>query len=364
MMLDSTNATHSLIIQSAASYLLEERANKSSNSIDVLQSKTLLEDISFDVFKRRVNVLVRTPPRGIAADFFPFPKPVALLTCEGYESYKEDDVKIIKAFKQQGFVVEPVIWNNPSVNWSKYQKAIVRSTWDYCKGNNFEKFLETLQKIESLGINLLNPFKTIRWNTHKAYLKDLEELGISCIETVFIAKKNLENIQSIINEKKWSECVIKPVISSGGTNTFRFKPPEIEIIIDKCKQTSILEWMLQPFMNEIVEEGEWSFVVLGKKCVKAVLKKPAPLNFLVHDWYGGVYQSVTPFPWMIEKIEKIITAINSKFPTIYARIDVVRHGKNFRIMEVEAVEPFLFFQNSKALAQYFSHIMILSDIFI
>lgn len=280
-------------------------------------------------------------------------KSIALLTCDGYEKYKKEDAAIIRAAKYLGREIESVIWNEPFIDWNKYKAVIVRSTWDYCKDQNLTKFFSVLRKIAQRGIKILNPLSTLIWNSHKSYLKDLTNAGISCIDTVFVKKENLTLINEILLEKRWTDCVIKPVVSAGGYNTFHFSVQTAHKIIAECQKMDIAEWMIQPFMQEVVEEGEWSFVMLRGKCVKTVLKKPAASNFLVNEGHGGHHQSVLPPSWMIRSVERISSIANSIHHTVYSRVDVIRRGETLQLMELEAIEPLLYFGDSIQLADAF-----------
>lgn len=277
---------------------------------------------------------------------------IAILAAEGFEKYKGDDRAIIQAFKRFGAKAEHVIWNNGNLHWKNYDAVMVRSTWDYTRGDNLPKFLAVLHRIDRLGIPIFNSLQTIEWNSRKTYLKELARKGVSCIETLWISGKNLKHLESIIKYKQWGECVIKPSVSAGGANTYRIRPDNLNSIITTCEKTRVNEWMLQPFKREIVEEGEWSFLLLEGKPIRFILKTPAKGNFLVQDFHGGKAHVRQPAPWMVTHIEEIFKSIGHD--ALFGRIDVVRSGMDLQIMEVEMIEPYAFLDGNLPLVREFA----------
>ncbi len=280
-------------------------------------------------------------------------KPVAILTCDGLESYKEDDRRMAQILARAlSAPVEHVVWNRPDIDWKRFQAVIIRSTWDYPRGQNLDRFLKVLESIDALGVQLLNPLKTIRWDCKKEYLKELSR-KFPCIDSIWLSRTELSDLGQHVQEKGWTECVIKPVVSAGGLHTYRFRSNDVGQIVEKCTQAEISEWVLQPFVPEIVEEGEWSFILLDEKCVHTVLSKPAPGNFLVQIIHGGTHTAMDPPSWMIQHAEKIVAECGQEM-TI-ARVDLVRHKDQLRIMEIEAIEPYLFVDGSERLQQLLAH---------
>lgn len=283
---------------------------------------------------------------------------VAILTCDGKDKYKGDDTALMRAFRQYGVHAEHVVWNGPSNNWNRFQAALVRSTWDYCQNGNLDKFLVTLRQVHQAGVVLLNPLQTIEWNSNKRYLRDLSKKGIQCVDTVWLSSTNFKYIAALMKYKGWQECVIKPAVGAGGFNTFRFQEGDLKEVIAKCEATGISEWMLQPFESQIIKEGEWSFVFRNKKIVKCVRKKPGKGNFLVQDFRGGTVHHDKPPHWMVKKVKEIYKRIGHD--TLIGRIDVIRseEGEKLKVMEVEFIEPYLFFDHSYKQAQAVAHAVV------
>lgn len=280
--------------------------------------------------------------------------PIGILTCTGLEEYKKADHALIALWNAQKVPAEQVIWNQPTKDWKQYRAIIVLSTWDYFRGN-LKKFLKVLQEIHSAGVPLFNSLETIEWNCTKNYLKELREKGISIIETIWLSKSDLPNIAKLAKEKKWKEYILKPTVSAGGFSTHRIKEGDaFDAIIDKCKDIDS-DWMLQPFMEEIIKQGEWSFIFIGGEYSHAVLKKPTAGNFLVQPFNGGWIDNKLPEPWMIAQAHDIVKA--TKQDTLCARIDAIYQGTKCLVMEIEMIEPDLYSQyNKECIGKLFSTI--------
>jgi glutathione synthase/RimK-type ligase-like ATP-grasp enzyme len=140
-------------------------------------------------------------------------------------------------------------------------------------------------------------------------------------------------------EKGWSDCVIKPQISASAYRTNRFQISDqnsLEAIREFYKEPDE-KLLIQPFAEEILSEGEWSFIFFNNKYQFCVLKTPPKDHFLVQR---GTSSSAEPEQWMIDEAQKIVDTI--RLPTIQTRVDVIRRKNELRIMEIEMIEPRIF----------------------
>ena len=99
--------------------------------------------------------------------------------------------------------------------------------------------------------------------------------------------------------------------------------------------------MAQPFLPEVVEQGEWSLVFFRGEWSHAVVKRPREGDFRVQWTHGGRHAGVAPPAGLVEQARAALAAAPA--PGLYARVDgVVRDGR-FLLMELEQIEPYLFF---------------------
>ncbi len=274
---------------------------------------------------------------------------IALLTCENLPELTPADQQLIPELAKHNIAAKAVIWDDKSVNWNDFDYLIFRNTWDY-----FEKETEFnlwLDHIENLGIKTLNSIDIIKENKHKFYLRDMEKKGIKIIPTIFIDKTNHFNLSEII-PSHWKKAVIKPAFSGGAYQTTVFDTIAIETISDEYKSiASEKELLLQEFMPEIQSLGETSFIFFNKKFSHCINKKPVDGDFRVQVQFGGKYTLVEPRLELIEKAQKIVNQFNGDL--LYARVDGIIIENELHLMEVECIEPDLYFNLSEGSHQRF-----------
>lgn len=266
---------------------------------------------------------------------------VAFLSTDNLENFFTYDKLLFEPMKKIGWMAEEISWKNEEVNWNDYSSVIVRSTWDY--QNDSEKFLNVLEKINNSSAYLENNLDLMRWNMNKNYLYDLENKGIKIVETIWEKSFNPNTAFQYFDKLKSDEIIIKPNISANADNTFRLTREKlIEKLPDLEKIFADREFMVQPFMQNIVDEGEYSLFFFNGEFSHCVLKKPKEKDFRVQEEHGGKFKSVVPSEQQ-KTIGKNIIDKLAVLP-LYGRTDLVRTADNdFALMELELIEPSLYF---------------------
>lgn len=277
-------------------------------------------------------------------------KQVALLSCQkpldafvtstSGDFFRDDEV-LIRAFLKRGIRADRIPWDAEDVDWASYDCAFVRSTWDY-----YTRCAEFLNRIETLSdeVAIWNSPPVIRWNTNKKYLLEFIEHGVGVVPTVLMDGCSFEDAARIASDRGWKRYVLKPCISGGALATYRL--PE-----DSAKSGEKIKgveggFLLQPYLPAIETEGEWSFIFFGKDYQYAVKKTAAPGDYRVQSIYGGQYQMATPSPADLKASIEVMEALDDDVR--YARVDMVRDEKgNLALMELELIEPYLFFNESR-----------------
>lgn len=268
---------------------------------------------------------------------------IGLLTCEKLPNLTPEDQLLIPELAKHSIVATAVIWDDVTIQWNEFDYLIFRNTWDY-----FEKeteFNNWLDQIENLGIKTLNSIDIIKNNKHKFYLRELEKQGIKILPTVFLEKTNHLDLAVII-PTHWQKMVLKPAFSAGSYLTAVFDRKDTEKInTDYQAIASEKELLLQEFMPEIQTEGETSFIFFNKKFSHAVNKKPVAGDFRIQSQFGGKYKLVEPNQELIEKAQNIVNTFPDNL--LYARVDGIIIENELHLMEVECIEPDLYFNLSQ-----------------
>ena len=264
---------------------------------------------------------------------------VGILTCARLPELLESDQKLIPLFKQYNINAKAVIWDDDSIDWTTFDYLLFRNTWDYYQKEN--TFNDWLKKMESLGIKTLNPLAVIQQNKHKFYLKELEKKGVLILPTIFLEKNSKKNLENILPES-WKKIVIKPAFSAGSYLTKLVDRSELESIQKEFEEHfETKDFLLQEFRPEIKELGETSLIFFNGNFSHAINKKPIEGDFRVQIQYGGNYTLVEPSIELITQAQAILKQIPEKL--LYARIDGIVKDKHLHLMEIELIEPDLYF---------------------
>ena len=135
---------------------------------------------------------------------------------------------------------------------------------------------------------------------------------------------------------------MKPTVSAGAWRTLRLRAHEVPDRTNYLRE--VLEGsslMVQPFMPEILEEGEHSLLFFGGEFSHAVLKRAREGDFRVQWTHGGRHVPTAPTPSILSQARATLAAAPS--PGLYARVDGVIRGGRLILMELEQIEPYLFF---------------------
>lgn len=266
-------------------------------------------------------------------------KKVAFLSMDSLKNFYTYDKLLFEPLKTLGWIAEEISWRNEKVNWSDFEAVIVRSTWDY--QNDLEKFKIVLEKINSVS-HLENDLELMRWNMNKNYLFDLEQKGVRIVETIWEKKFNSETALKYFEKLNTDEIIIKPNISANADNTFRLTKEKLYDNISELEKIfEAKEFMVQPFIQNIIDEGEYSLFFFNGKFSHSVLKKPKEKDFRVQEEHGGDIQPITAPAEIVLVAENIIKKLFT-IP-LYGRVDLVRTKNNeFALMELELIEPSLY----------------------
>ena len=135
--------------------------------------------------------------------------------------------------------------------------------------------------------------------------------------------------------------VVKPLISGGAKNTLKIPLKDWENYSEKVDHLLENEsFLVQPFIKEVAEVGEYSMIFFNGKLSHAVLKTPAKEDFRVQHYFGGTIQVIEPSPEMLESGKSFVREFASN--SLYARVDGVMVEGKFHLMELELIEPYLF----------------------
>lgn len=272
-------------------------------------------------------------------------KTVALVTFKKMSSLSPNDKLLIPPFQKQGFTVYAVPWEEKNISWKNFDLVILRSCWNYYL--EFAKFSSWLRSLHEKKVNLWNPLPAVLWNLKKTYLWEMQKRGITIVPS-FLYKKEEYNPEDILSKNQSEIFIVKPTIGASGYNLWKIKRADLKkkgkLIENLFKKTP--EIIIQPFLEEITKEGEYSFIFLGGKYSHTVLKKPKRGEFRTNERFGAHVIKIFPSPFLLNQAQKIYHAI--PFSLLYARIDAICLKNILYLMELELIEPYLYLDKKSA----------------
>lgn len=282
---------------------------------------------------------------------------IAFATSRALKDLNDDDRLAAAALTRRGVKVVPAIWNDPKVDWSSFDRVVVRTPWDYYE--HAGDFLAWFATLDRAGVPVDNPTSVLRWNLDKVYLRWIEERGGSVIPTEFVEKGGRVDVAEVLHRRGWTRGVVKPTVSAGGANTWIVSAAtaatDAAKIAPLLKQSGL---MIQPFLAEIETEGELSMLFYGGRYSHAVRKRPAGGEFRVQVEHGGSVEGANPSPEVVREAQQIVDLRGDEL--LYARVDGVVVGGEFQLMEFEVLEPQLFFPYHPQAAERFADAVLAS----
>lgn len=270
---------------------------------------------------------------------------IAYLACQGtmttsstrrHDAFEHDhSLRIFgPAFAASGYHLEEIAWD-ADVDWEQFDAAIIGTTWDYAARP--DRFLAALKAIAA-RIPLANPPELVEWNLSKRYLGALDAKEVPSIPTLWVdrlADLAPDDIRAGVASE---QLVIKPVIGAGGVDQFKgavgtLPPPDHALWHQPV--------MIQPFMANIGEEGELSFLFFDGIFSHAVRKTPASADYRVQSAFDGKEHAFAPAGSDLASAQAVIDALPAQ--ALYARVDLVRRPDGvLAVMECELIEPYLY----------------------
>lgn len=258
----------------------------------------------------------------------------------------QEDIYLQNTFLNKGFSCEITTLEKIVHITKPYDLVILKSIWGYHL--EYKEFLKKLKYLKKKKVNLINEYDFIFWNIDKyKYLSEIKCLNV--IPTTLIKLKNFVSETEIqkkiisLSKKINTDLVIKPRVSASGYLTFKFdKDEDNRGIIKLLKNKSDIDFIAQPYRPDI-KWGELSIILINGSIMYGIKRFPG----IFIEKKDTEYVEIQKIPKKIKKQIKLLKGfLSNKFkvsPNI-CRVDFVKNSLDYEIMEIELIDPDLFFR--------------------
>ena len=239
-----------------------------------------------------------------------------------------------------GWSIDMVPWRTLSVDWEQYEAVYICTPWDY--PDDLDSFLSVLDSIDRSTAILVNDMALVRWAIPKTYLRDLESRGAGIVPSIWCDTFDPDALSGFFDAHQSDKIIVKPVVSTNAHNTYLLERPVAADLVEELEKTFAQRpFVVQPFIENVQAEGEFSLFFFSNDFSHAILKTPNDNDFRVQEEYGARIVSTDPESALLETAANVLSLVEPM--PVYARCDFIRGpDERFLLMELEVIEPSLY----------------------
>ena len=254
-----------------------------------------------------------------------------------------------QALRDVGLTVESAAWTEVG-DLAGYDLVMPLVAWGYHQ--RYGEWSKLLDRFEQEGVRVENAPSVLRWNSDKAYLAELGASGVSTVPTLAFASLSEDGLVRAREEFGCRALVIKPAVSASAFGTYRLEATDV--LPDQVRGWRML---VQPWLEQIVEAGEYSLIFFGGAFSHAVSKVPKAGEFRVQPEWGGIITRCDPPKGALELAQAALA--HAPTATTYARVDIViGNDGSLQVIELELIEPALFLAQGPEGAEAFAKAVV------
>jgi O-ureido-D-serine cyclo-ligase len=304
------------------------------------------------------------PQKPIPADLH-----IALVTTFEALPLDEDLPPLVAALENLGVRASTPCWDDDAVDWSQFDVALLRSTWNYAE--LIDQFRAWARQTAQQTL-LLNPLPVVEWNTDKHYLAHLDRAGVPVVPSRFVepgddAERSLAEFLaggpqalSAGRATEFDQFVIKPAIGAGSRDAARYRREDVGRALahlTRLVTTERRSALLQPYLKSVEEAGETALVYFGGQPSHAFRK--GPLLRLDAGLVEGLFAAEDIRGREAAADEyALAAAAYAAIPfdaPLYARIDMIRDDRGQPVvLELEMTEPSVYMLHAPGSANRFA----------
>jgi hypothetical protein len=298
---------------------------------------------------------------------------IALVTARAALAIDPDLPPLVQALQRAGASVSTPFWDDSAVDWSGFDLAVLRSTWDYVE--RIAEFRAWARRCAA-QTRLFNPPALLEWNTDKHYLQHLYRAGVAVVPTCYVEPgadpgRSLRQFLAggadslaVGRACDFDEFVVKPTIGAGSRDAARYRRSDAAPALAHLSRLVAVEGrsaMLQPYLASVESAGETALIYYDGVPSHAFRK--GPLLRLDAELVEGLFAPEEISARVAADDERLLAAAtHAAIPferPLYVRLDMIRDDWGAPvILELEMTEPSMFFAHAPGSADRFAALLI------
>jgi glutathione synthase/RimK-type ligase-like ATP-grasp enzyme len=282
---------------------------------------------------------------------------IALVSARAASGLDGDMPPLLAAFAEAGARAQIADWDDETVDWARFDAALLRSAWDYAE--RLPQFLAWVERTAALT-TLHNPAPVVRWNADKHYLRELAAAGLPVVPTSYAEAPGdaPRVLAEFLAQHAAGELVVKPAVGAGARDTRRHERAAAAETLAHMR--ALLEAgrsvMLQPYLEDVDVRGESALMFIDGRFSHAVRKgallpRGAPATAAL--FAPEEIAPRTPDAAELAVAERVLARLRFG-ELLYARVDLVRDREDRpRLLELEITEPSMYFASAPGSAEGF-----------
>ena len=272
-----------------------------------------------------------------------------------------------QALADVGIAASTRVWTDLSARWDDVDLVLATGAWDNI--HRPEEFVAWVGRVAGVT-PLANSPDVLRWNLDKRYLAALADAGVATVPTTWVSpgpEPDPEPASEPEIPLPPGEFVVKPTVSGGGFETARYGAGdpgagrEARLHIRRLLSAGRTA-MIQPYQAAVDTDGEAGLIFLGGRYSHAIGKGPLLVAGAGPQPHLYLDEQIGPLLASASQLEAAHLALAAAEelvgPTTYARVDLVSlHDGAPAVLELELLDPALFFETHPAAATRFARVL-------
>jgi hypothetical protein len=268
---------------------------------------------------------------------------IALATAIAAYALDDDLAPLLAACERAGVDAQALAWDDPTVSWGRFDAVLLRSTWDYV--DRLPHFLAWCAHVDGLT-RLFNPLDLVRWNLDKHYLAALARAGVPVVPSRFIEPGDAAD-----GFDDHEEFVVKPAIGAGSRDAQRHVRARRGDAVAHVRRllNAGRSVLVQPYIGGVDERGESALIFIDGRDCHAIRKGALLQRDVGPTDRLFAAEEIRPRVASDPEYQVAMQALEAlPFPCpLYARVDLLPGPEGPLLLELELVEPSLFFHAGK-----------------